>query len=205
MEPVTHFLTGACLGRAGFNRLTGLATITMTLAAEAPDIDMLWMFDGPVTNFQHHRGITHTFIGAPFMAALVVGVVWLVHRAVSRGRKESGAGTPVRWGVLYGLALLATLSHILLDYTNSYGVRPFFPFRANWYAWDIVFVVEPILLVVLFLGLVLPSLLGLVAAEVSQRGTRFRGRGPAIFALVAMVAYWVVCDSQHRIALRILN
>ena len=42
MEPVTHFLTGACLGRSGFNRKTAYATLAMTLAAEAP----IWMFCG---------------------------------------------------------------------------------------------------------------------------------------------------------------
>ena len=35
MEPVTHFLTGACLARTGFNRRTAYATLAMTLAAEA--------------------------------------------------------------------------------------------------------------------------------------------------------------------------
>ena len=38
MEPITHFLTGACLGRAGLNRKTALATAATTLAAEAPDL-----------------------------------------------------------------------------------------------------------------------------------------------------------------------
>src|SRR3984893_11182648 len=41
LEPITHFLTGACLGRAGLNRKTALATLTLTLAAEAPDLDVL--------------------------------------------------------------------------------------------------------------------------------------------------------------------
>ncbi len=44
MDPVTHFLTGGCLGRAGFNRKSALATVTMVLAAEAADIDVLWEF-----------------------------------------------------------------------------------------------------------------------------------------------------------------
>ena len=41
MEPVTHLLTGACISRAGLNRTTGLATLTLVLAAEAPDLDGL--------------------------------------------------------------------------------------------------------------------------------------------------------------------
>ena len=59
MEPVTHFLTGACMSRAGFNRKTALATLTMVLAAEAADLDVLWAVKGPIAALQHHRGITH--------------------------------------------------------------------------------------------------------------------------------------------------
>ena len=79
MEPITHFLTGACIGRAGLNRKTAYATLAAVLAAEAADIDILWSFAGPVEELKHHRGITHTFLGAPFVAGVVVGVVWLWH------------------------------------------------------------------------------------------------------------------------------
>ena len=48
MEPITHLMTGACLARAGFNRKAAYATLAMTLAAEAPDLDMLWAAGGPV-------------------------------------------------------------------------------------------------------------------------------------------------------------
>ena len=60
LEPITHFLTGACMARTGFNRRTALATATMTLAAEAPDIDVLGRIRGPVFAFGHHRGFTHS-------------------------------------------------------------------------------------------------------------------------------------------------
>ena len=69
MEPITHFLTGACIGRAGLNRKTAYATLAAVLAAEAADIDVLWAFAGPVEELKHHRGITHTFLGAPVVAA----------------------------------------------------------------------------------------------------------------------------------------
>jgi len=42
MEPITHFLTGACIGRAGLNRKTTYATLAAVLAAEAADLDVLW-------------------------------------------------------------------------------------------------------------------------------------------------------------------
>ena len=50
------------------------------------------------------------------------------------------------------------LRHILLDFTNNYGVRPFWPFFEKWYSWDIVFIVEPLLLILLIGGLVVPGL-----------------------------------------------
>src|SRR5271157_4703149 len=80
MEPVTHFLTGACIGRAGLNRKTAYATLAAVLAAEAADLDVLWLLAGPVEELKHHRGITHTFIAAPVLAAAVVGAVWLLDR-----------------------------------------------------------------------------------------------------------------------------
>ena len=73
-------MTGACLGRAGFNRKTAYATLAMTLAAEAPDLDVFVGFRGPLVAFEHHRGITHTFFAAPVIALVTLAVVWLIHK-----------------------------------------------------------------------------------------------------------------------------
>ncbi len=86
MEPITHFLTGACIGRAGLNRKTAYATLAAVLAAEAADLDIVWGFAGPVEGLKHHRGITHTFIAVPFVAAAAVGATWLYHRWIERRR-----------------------------------------------------------------------------------------------------------------------
>lgn len=201
MEPVTHFLTGACLARAGFNRKTAYATVAMTLAAEAPDLDTLWAIRGPVASFQHHRGWTHTFLGIPLEAGVVVGAVWLWHGWKTRREHNRDASNtqrrrpnqqklPVRWGLLYSFAIVALLSHILLDWTNNYGVRPFFPFSPRWYAGSFVFIFEPVMFLLLLTGLLAPMLFGLVASEVGARRERVRGRGWAVFALVSVVALW---------------
>ena len=92
MDPVTHLLTGACVSRAGLNRKTGLATLTLTLAFEAPDIDSIYYFGGSVTGLQHHRGITHSLIGAPFVAAGVIAIVYGVHRWRSARQKNATGG-----------------------------------------------------------------------------------------------------------------
>ncbi len=193
MEPVTHLLTGACLARAGFNRKAAYATVAMTLAAEAPDLDTLWAIRGPVASFQHHRGWTHTFLGVPFEAAIIVGAVWLWHRWRSRragAQPARASSAPVHWGLLYAFAIVALLSHLLLDWTNNYGLRPFFPFNPRWYAGSFVFIFEPVMFALLLIGLLAPALFGLIGGEVGARREPFRGRGWAVFALVAVALLW---------------
>jgi inner membrane protein len=216
MEPVTHFLTGACLARAGFNRKAAYATLAMTLAAEMPDLDVVWGAGGPVVAFEHHRGITHTFLGLPFEAAVVVGVVWGVHRwrmrqhemrerevqktprpgataqslAIDEPLVRPLTSAPVRWGLLYCFSLVALLSHILLDWTNNYGVRPFYPLDTHWYMGSFVFIFEPLMFAALVIGLCAPALFGLIAGEVGARRPVFRGRGWAIAALAMVVLLW---------------
>jgi inner membrane protein len=230
MEPVTHMLTGACLSRTGLNRRAAYATLTMVVAAEFPDIDMLWSMRGPIEVFQHHRGITHTFLGLPFEAALVVAGVYGWHRwrvrrsrppvdeikpvagdtAVALTRRSSTGrvvksltAAPVRWGVLYGLALLALLSHLLLDYMNNYGLRPFFPFNGRWYAASIVFIFDPLMFALLLGALTAPWLFGLVGAEVGARKQPFRARGWAIVALLGVLGWWGLREVEHGRAVQL--
>ena len=208
MDPVTHVLTGACLGRAGLNRKTGLATLVLALATEAPDIDVLAYFGGPVAGLQHHRGFTHTLLGAPFMAALVTAGVYGIHRWRTSRKSASAAAKPKlapNWKLLYAYALLGTLVHLFQDFTNNYGVRPFAPFNPKWYSWDIVFIVDPIMLLAMFLGLVLPGLMALVTEEIGSSKPQFRGRGAAIFALVCVAAVIFVRDFEHGRAVTALN
>jgi inner membrane protein len=183
LEPITHFLTGACLARTGFNRKTVLATATMTLAAEAPDLDTLWGFKGPVVGFAHHRGFTHSFLGLVLTSAVVVGFMYLIW--LPRGKRTNIPDLPPRWGLLLVFAYVAGLSHILLDFTNNYGVRPFWPFSEKWYSWDITFILEPPILLFLIAGLVLPSLF-------FKQKPAPRGRVAATLALTCVAALWAV-------------
>lgn len=203
MEPVTHLMTGAVLSRAGFNRKAAYATLAMTIAAELPDIDVLWAVKGPVAAFQHHRGWTHSFIGLPLEASAVVGFVWLLHRWRIRRNPAKSPAAPVNWWLLFAFSIIALLSHLLLDWTNNYGLRPFFPFNPRWYAGSFVFIFEPIIFALLLIALVAPPLFGLVSSEVGVRKAKFRGRGWAITALVAIVALWGwrIVERQNAIQL----
>jgi inner membrane protein len=200
VEPITHLLTGACLGRAGFNRKAAYATLAMTLAAEAPDLDVLWGLRGPVAGLQHHRGITHTFIAAPVIALVVVFVVWIIHKC----RKKPPAVAP-RWGLLWFFCLIAAFSHLLLDYTNNYGLRPFFPFNIHWHARSIVFILDPVILLLLLASFVMPWIFGLADREIGVRRTKFRGRGWSIAMLLLIVLWWSLRDVEHTHAIEMVR
>jgi inner membrane protein len=190
------------LGRAGLNRKTALATLTLTLAAEAPDLDVLSRFGGPAFGFAHHRGFTHSFLGVPLDAAVVVGFVYLIWRL--RGRKLKDPNLPPRWGLLFLYACLAGVSHILLDFTNNYGVRPFWPFSERWYSWDIVFIFEPIMFGFLLLGLIVPSFFSLIDREIGAHRRGPQGRVAAVVALAGVVLLWGLRDYEHRRAVSAL-
>ena len=193
------------MGRSGLNRKTALATATLTLAAEAPDLDVFSRFWGSAFALNHHRGFTHSFLGVPLVAAVVVVFMYGIWRL--RGRKTRDPHLPPRWGLLFAYACLAGLSHILLDYTTSYGIRPFWPFSERWISWDIVSIVEPVLLVILILGLTVPALFSLINQEI---GARRKDKGPpgrvaATVALAAVFAYWGLRDYEHRRAVAALD
>ncbi len=191
------------MGRAGLNRKTALATLTITLGAEAADLDVLGRVKGPAFSFAHHRGFTHSFLGVPMVAAVVVGFVYLVWRV--RKRRTKDPNLPPRWGLLFLYACLAGVSHILLDFTNNYGVRPWWPFLERWYSWDIVFIIEPVMLALLFLGLTVPAFFSLIDKEIGARTHGPRGRLAATLALIGVVLMWGIRDYEHRRAVSALE
>jgi len=191
-------LTGAVLARVGLNRKAAYAMWAMVIAAEFPDIDTAWGAFGPVTGFAHHRGITHTFLALPFEAAVVTGAFW----AWNRWRKKAPS-VPVSWGGVYAGCLLALLSHLLLDWTNNYGLRPFFPFNDHWYAGSFVFIFEPVMFLMLLVALVAPVLFGLINTEVGAHKDRFQGPGWAVMALAGMVAFYGLRFTEHEKAIQV--
>src|SRR6266566_2659334 len=212
MEPITHILAGACMSRAGLKSKTALSTVTMVIAAEIADVDLLYSLRGPVVGFQHHRGWTHSVAAVPLMAALSLALVWVCYRLLGRKVLNRIAPAaldrprlPVRWVLLYSYACLAVLSHLLLDYTTSYGIRLFEPFSFKWYSWNIVYMAEPFMWIMLGLGLAVPGLLGLVNHRTRSCDSKFGLRGGAIFALLAIVLMWGFRDYQHHQALAELN
>ena len=144
----------------------------------------------------------------PFEAALVVAVAYGYHLWRSRKRssidlRPGSQSLSPSWGLLYLAVLVALLSHILLDYTNNYGVRPFSPFNTKWYAASIVFIFDPVLFLLLLGGLLLPVLFGLIGQEISGERRLVPGAAWSRAALITIVLVWGVRAFQHDLALRL--
>jgi inner membrane protein len=192
MDNVTHTLTGLALSHAGLNRKTRFATLAIVVGANLPDIDIVSSLGGGATYLKYHRGITHSILGVMVLGVLLAAVVYYV------GRRSAPAksGPPLSGGWLLGVCLIATSSHLALDFTNAYGVRPFLPFSGRWIAWDILYIVDPFLLCLLTAGFVFPMILRLVSEEVGAKKPSFR-RG-AIFGLCSLALLCVIRDFAHR-------
>jgi inner membrane protein len=141
MDPIAHTLTGAALSRAGYRRASPLATATLILAANAPDIDILTSFGGSYASVAHRRGWTHGPVALVLLPFAVMGVMLAYDRWVRRRRNPDAP--PARPPALFLLALLGTATHPLLDWMNTYGIRLLMPFRQEWYYGDALFIVDP--------------------------------------------------------------
>jgi inner membrane protein len=141
VDPVTHSLVGATLSRAGLRRTTPLATATLVIAANAPDIDVLVLAGGPYASLALRRGVTHgplALLALPF----VVTAIMLGYDRLRRRRAKSD--TPAaRAGPLFALALLGVATHAPLDWLNTYGVRLLSPLSDRWFYGDAVFIIDP--------------------------------------------------------------
>lgn len=174
MDPITHGLAGAAIGRAGFQDKLGArcATLTGLLAAEAPDLDIVFRFVDVGHGFTH-RGLTHSLVG------IVLGTI-LVTALVRIFAKEA----PLK--PLGLLVALSYASHVLLDGATAGGVVLLAPFNAERMALSWLFIID----IVLFLVLVSPWLLRKVMPEIRA----FRSM------LVVSGLYLAMCGFAHGVA-----
>jgi len=179
MDPLTHTATGLFLSRVGLGRWTPRALPILLLAANAPDIDVLSAAGGSLSYLHYHRHLTHSLVAMPVMALLPV----LLVRVASR--------KPVHWLGAFFAALVGVASHLLLDFTNSYGIRLWLPFSGEWLRLDLTSVIDIWIWGALLLGIAGPFVAGLVGSEVSSGTVREKnhGRGFAIFALAFLLLY----------------
>jgi inner membrane protein len=141
MDPLAHTLVGAVLAESGLKRVTPLATATLLLGANAPDIDVVASFAGADAALYWRRGLTHGVVAMAVLPVVLTGVMLGWDRWVRR-RRDPGL-TPARAWPLFGLACMSVLTHPALDWLNTYGVRLLMPFDASWHYGDALFIIDP--------------------------------------------------------------
>jgi inner membrane protein len=141
MENLTHTLFGLAVAKSGLERATPLATATLVISSNLPDIDLLMGLDDTASSLKYHRGITHSFVGlAVLAAALTVALVFVDRRFRLRRDPFRRPLKPLR---IFWIAYLGGLGHLFMDFTTSYGVRPLMPFSSKWFYGDMVFIADP--------------------------------------------------------------
>lgn len=136
MDNVCHTLVGLAVAQAGFKRRTALATATAAIAANLPDIDVL-VFATDIPSVAFRRGITHGVPAQLLLPIACAAVMWVIGR-----RRASPAGPRAHFGWLLALSYLGILTHVFLDYLNTYGIRLLSPLSQQWFYGDAVFIVD---------------------------------------------------------------
>ncbi len=198
MDTVTHTLVGTLLAKTRLGGAGPLAPLALVAAANFPDFEnfVLAFYDKP-TNMIHHRSVTHAVLGLAIQIPLFT---WLMHRlncwiirrrartavadapgaapAVGDAPIPRASAPPSARLMLAGIAL-AMLSHPLLDWLNTYGIRPWLPLDGTWYHGDIAFIIDPYIWLLLLGGTALA-------------GARTRAGTAALAVLAALLTLVVV-------------
>ena len=140
MDNLTHSLVGLTAAKAGLEKLSPGATALCVLAANSPDIDIVvLLFQGRWGYLHHHRGITHSLVGASVLALALPLVFYLGDRIIAQIRKRE---PQVRLTGLLIASILTTATHPLLaGQTTTVSVS--LTWNARWSYGDFTFVVDP--------------------------------------------------------------
>ena len=163
MDTPTHGLVGRLVARTVWPRERGLVNL-VTLTSVLPDVDVFFPGDA-LDSLQTHRGMTHSLFGA---AVGAVAVAWVVRRFILR---------EVPFAKLYFVSLSGLLLHVLFDLITPYGTMIFMPFSRYRALFDVLFIIDPYLDLILIGGLVL--------------GWKGRGAGGYRLGAAALSAYMV--------------
>ncbi len=175
MDNITHSLTGLALSRVGLDRFSPHPAALLILSANAPDIDVLAAAGGSLAYLEAHRGYTHSLLCLPLMALLPV----LIVAGISRRR--------LPWLRAWLLCCIGVASHLMMDWTNSYGVRLLLPLSSRWFHLDLNSLFDVWIMAALGFAAVWPLFARLVSNEIGDRASA--GRGIALFALAFFVLF----------------
>lgn len=179
MDNLCHTLVGVAMGEAGLRKKPALATATLIIGANLPDVDALaYVFGGPLTALGFRRGWTHGILAVALWPLVLTGLMLCIGALVRRRRPDWKP--PDGRGLLL-LSFVSVLSHPLLDLLNTYGVRLLMPFSNRWFYGDTLFIVDPWVLAALLAGILLARRARRLASPRPFRPARIALAGVALY------------------------
>ncbi len=109
----------------------------LVVASNLPDIDCrrsAWAGRRPISS------ITATSATRSWARPLLALALALALRLTVRGSRFLG---------LLAVGLVGVAGHVFMDLWTSYGTRVFSPFDRTFYTWDLVFIIDPVILLIL--------------------------------------------------------
>ena len=88
MDPLAHTLFGATMAEAGLKRKTALATVTLIIGANIPDVDAVAMFISQDYALLVRRGWTHGILALLIWPFLLTGTMLAADRQLQRWRNR---------------------------------------------------------------------------------------------------------------------
>ena len=183
MDTLTHGLAGALLGRAGSRDGRAAALVSVAaIGAMFPDLDAFFLprhwfsIGGTMDYLRYHRGVTHSFVTAPFFA---LAIALLARLAARRTPLPS----------LWAAAFVGIVSHIAFDWITSYGTMFFSPLSWRRFALDWVFILDPYFTGIPVVTLVLALIFKARAQRIGMAGS------------ILLLAYIGLCAVLHFEAL----
>jgi inner membrane protein len=175
VDNLTHTVIGIGVSRAGLSQRFGPGTtLTLAIASNLPDVDVLWSVWDPMDRFLLRRTQTHALIALPLLAALLASAL--------RWRRPDRS-----WPVLFGLSALGIGLHLLFDLVNSFGVVLLWPFSPDRFELSSIFIID----------LCIPLLM--IAPMIASRflKTEIAKRRAYQAAVAALGLYAILCSASH--------
>lgn len=195
MDTVTQMLLGATVAQAGFHRRFGRRALAVGAAvALVPDLDVVAGWIGsPYATWLHHRGLTHSLVTGPLFGLLFGWLAWAWHRRRHDGASRWVAGDARRAWIW--LALLAFMTHPIIDVFTTYGTQWLYPLTDARFALRAMPIIDPIysLALVIAVG---------VGVAVRRRETLVQNSAAAalFFISVYTLGAWAINDRIETIA-----
>lgn len=192
MDSITQMLFGATVAQAGFHgRLGRKALVAGAAIALLPDLDVAagWI-GGRFAEWQHHRGLTHSLLFGPAVGPLLGWAIWRAERRRTGG--GSGDDTLRAW---IWLAILALITHPVIDLFTSYGTQLLWPLATTRFAVDALPIIDPVYSLALLAALVvgsMPRTRPAVAQDV--------GGAALLFIAVYTCGGWAINERVERAA-----